>query len=69
MPVPDLALVGSLVPLGATPLDAASQLRESCALKQHGGISTFIVSGSGGAPVEPDDLQPSLESSSPHDEP
>jgi len=64
-PVPYLALVGSLVPLGAAPLDAASQLRESCALKLPGGISTFIVAGSGGAPLGPDDLQPSLESSGP----
>ncbi len=66
---PYLALVGSLIPLAETPLDAASELRESCALKQHGGISTFILTGSGGAPIEPDNLQPSLESSSPHDEP
>jgi large exoprotein involved in heme utilization and adhesion len=68
-PTPDLALVGSLIPLGESPLDAASQLRESCALKQRGGISTFVVTGAGGAPVDPDDMQPSLDSGSPHDEP
>jgi filamentous hemagglutinin family protein len=65
---PDADLLGSLIPLSATPLDAASQLKERCAIRQRGGISTFIVSGREGVPIEPDSLQPSFEPHSPQDE-
>jgi large exoprotein involved in heme utilization and adhesion len=58
---PDVNLTGSLIPLSATTLDAESQLRELCAVRLPIGVSSFVVIGSGGTPVEPDDLSPAFE--------
>ncbi len=60
---PDLDLSGSLVPLSLSLLDATSQLRPQCAVRLPGGASSFVVSGRGGIPVEPDALLPAVPAS------
>lgn len=57
---PDVDLSGSLLPLSASLLDAGSRLQERCAVRMTDGISSFIVVGLGGMPLEPDSLIPSL---------
>jgi large exoprotein involved in heme utilization and adhesion len=57
---PDLNLSGSLAPLTAEVLDAESQLRPQCAVRLPLGLSSFVVVGRGGVPVEPDGLLPAF---------
>lgn len=57
---PDVDLSGSLLPLSASLLDAGSRLQERCAVRTTDGISSFIVVGLGGMPLEPEGLIPSL---------
>jgi filamentous hemagglutinin family protein len=57
---PDVNLSGSLAPLNAELLDAESQLRPQCAVRLPLGLSSFVVAGRGGVPVEPDGLLPAF---------
>ena len=57
---PDVDLSGSLLPLSGSLVDAASQLQERCAVRLPDDASSFVVVGSGGTPVEPDNLIPSF---------
>lgn len=50
---PDTDLTGSLIVLPGSLLGAESQLRQSCGVRLGGGVSSFVVLGKGGAPIEP----------------
>jgi large exoprotein involved in heme utilization and adhesion len=56
---PQVDLSGSLVGLPNNLLDAASQLRPDCAVRLAGNVSSFIVLGRGGLPIEPGGFVPS----------
>ena len=56
---PNVDLSGSLVALPADLLDAESLLRPDCGVRLAGNISSFIVLGRGGLPIEPDGFVPS----------
>ena len=56
---PNVDLSGSLVALPADLLDAESLLRPDCAVRLTGNISSFIVLGRGGLPLEPGGFVPS----------
>jgi large exoprotein involved in heme utilization and adhesion len=56
---PDVDLTGSVAPLSLSLLGAEAQLPEDCAVKLPGGISSFIVFGRGGLPLEPGGFLPS----------
>ena len=57
---PDVDLSGNLAPLSTELLDAESQLRPQCAVRLPLGLSSFVVVGRGGVPVEPDGLLPAF---------
>ena len=57
---PDVDIAGSLVTLSGSLLDAASQLQERCAVKLEEDVSSFVVVGRGGLPVEPIRFMPSF---------
>jgi filamentous hemagglutinin family protein len=57
---PDVELSGNLLPLSGELLGAENLLRAECAVRLPGGISSFIVLGRGGVPVEPDGLLPAF---------
>jgi hypothetical protein len=59
---PTVDLSGSLVALPADLLDAESLLRPDCGVRLAGNISSFIVLGSGGLPIEPGGFVPSSTS-------
>jgi filamentous hemagglutinin family protein len=56
----ELDLSGSLVSLPSSLLDAESQLRERCGVRTAGGISSFLVLGRGGTPIEPNGPLPTF---------
>ena len=56
---PNVDLSGSLVALPADLLDAEALLRPDCAVRLTGNISSFIVLGRGGLPLEPGGFVPS----------
>ncbi len=56
---PEVDLSGSLVGLPENLLSAESQLRPDCAIRLSGNISSFIVLGRGGLPIEPGGFIPS----------
>ena len=55
-----LDLTGGLVSLPSSLLGAESQLRERCGVRTAGGISSFLVLGRGGAPIEPNGPLPTF---------
>jgi len=57
---PDVDLSGNLAELESDLLAAESQLGPHCAVRLPGGVSSFVVTGRGGAPVAPDSLVPAL---------
>ena len=56
----ELDLSGSLVSLPSSLLGAESQLRERCGVRTAGGISSFLVLGRGGTPIEPNGPLPTF---------
>ncbi len=56
---PQVDLSGSLVGLPNNLLDAESQLRPDCAVRLAGNVSSFIMLGRGGLPIEPGGFVPS----------
>jgi filamentous hemagglutinin family protein len=56
---PEVDLSGSLVGLPNTLLDASTQLRPDCVVRLTEDVSTFIVLGRGGLPVQPGGFVPS----------
>jgi len=56
---PEIDLSGSLVGLPGNLLDAESQLRPDCAVRLSDDVSTFILLGRGGLPIEPGGFVPS----------
>jgi hypothetical protein len=58
---PNVDLVGSLVALSASLLDANSQLPERCAVKLDGNYSSLIVVGRGGVPLAPGGYMPAYQ--------
>ncbi|HXI83381.1 MAG TPA: filamentous hemagglutinin N-terminal domain-containing protein [Verrucomicrobiae bacterium] len=56
---PNVDLSGSLVALPADLLDAESLLRPDCGVRLAGNVSSFIVLGPGGLPIEPGGFVPS----------
>ena len=58
------SLIGSLVVLPESLLDANSQLPERCAVKLDGNYSSLIVVGRGGIPTAPGDYLPAYQLSS-----
>ena len=56
---PEVDLSGSLVALPENLLSAESQLRPDCGVRLSGNISSFIVLGRGGLPIEPGGFVPS----------
>jgi hypothetical protein len=56
---PDVDLSASLVALPAALQDSSAQLPEDCAVRLPGGISSFIIFGRGGLPLEPGGFMPS----------
>jgi len=56
---PDVDLSGSLIGLPGNLLDAASQMRPDCAVRLTGGVSSFVILGRGGLPLEPGGFLPS----------
>ncbi|HTL59847.1 MAG TPA: hypothetical protein VL361_29515, partial [Candidatus Limnocylindrales bacterium] len=61
---PDVDLSGSLIPLPSNLLDAASQMRPDCAVRLSGEVSSFVILGRGGLPLEPGGFVPSGATSS-----
>jgi len=57
---PNVDLTGIVVPLPASLLDAESQLQPYCGLKLAGAVSSFLVVGRGGMPLQPSGVLPSL---------
>jgi filamentous hemagglutinin family protein len=57
---PDVDLTGSLIVLPGSLLGAESQLRPSCGIRLGGEVSSFVVLGRGGAPIEPNGPLPSF---------
>jgi large exoprotein involved in heme utilization and adhesion len=64
---PEIDLSGSLIALPQNLLDAEAQLRPDCAVRLAGDVSTFILLGRGGLPLEPGGFVPS-ETGSPLNE-
>jgi len=56
---PSVDLSGSLIGLPSNLLDAETQLRPDCGVRLMGNISSFIVLGRGGLPIEPGGFVPS----------
>lgn len=56
---PDVDLSGSLVALSGNLLDAEAQLRPDCGVRLAGNISSFIILGRGGLPIQPGGFLPS----------
>jgi filamentous hemagglutinin family protein len=56
---PDLDLSGSLIGLPGSLLDLESQLRPDCRVRYAGDVSTFIILGRGGLPLQPGGFVPS----------
>ncbi len=56
---PDLDLSGSLIGLPSNLLDAENQLRPDCRVRLAGNVSSFIMLGRGGLPIEPGGFIPS----------
>jgi large exoprotein involved in heme utilization and adhesion len=56
---PDADLSGSLIGLPGNLLDVESQLRPDCAVRSTEGISSFVVLGRGGLPLQPGGFVPS----------
>jgi hypothetical protein len=56
---PEVDLSGSLVALSGSLLDLDSELRPDCAIRLSGDISTFILLGRGGLPIQPGGFLPS----------
>ena len=56
---PEVDLSGSLIGLPSNLLDAENQLRPDCAVRLGGGVSSFIMLGQGGLPLEPGGFVPS----------
>jgi filamentous hemagglutinin family protein len=56
---PEVDLSGSLVGLPGSMLDVESQLRPDCAVRLTGGMSSFVVLGRGGLPLQPGGFLPS----------
>jgi len=56
---PEVDLSGVLVGLAVNLLDAESQLRPDCAVRTSGDVSTLILLGRGGLPIEPGGFVPS----------
>jgi filamentous hemagglutinin family protein len=56
---PEVDLSGSLIGLPSNLLDAENQLRPDCAVRLNGGVSSFIMLGHGGLPIEPGGFVPS----------
>jgi len=61
---PDVDLSASLIPLPSNLLDAESQMRPDCAVRLSGGVSSFVILGRGGLPLEPGGFVPSGAASS-----
>ena len=58
---PDTDLSNKVIPLQSPTLDIAARLLESCGLRMGGGgISSFLVIGRGGTPLEPGGLSPAM---------
>ncbi len=58
---PDIDLSNKVVPLESATLDISSRLLESCSLRVGAeGISSFLVVGRGGTPIEPGGVSPAL---------
>ena len=58
---PRIDLSASLVPLPADLIDAESLLRPDCGVRLAGNVSSFIVLGRGGLPLDPGGFVPSSE--------
>lgn len=56
---PDVDLSASLVPLPASLLDVSTLLQPDCGVRLDGGISSFVVGGRGGSPIQPGGFLPS----------
>jgi len=56
---PEVDLSGVLVGLPSNLLDAETQLRPDCGVRLAGNVSSFIVLGRGGLPIEPGGFVPS----------
>src|SRR6185503_17746997 len=56
---PQVDLSGSLIGLPSNLLDAGTQLRPDCAVRFLGDVSSFVVLGRGGLPIEPGGFVPS----------
>ncbi|HVK59356.1 MAG TPA: hypothetical protein VM735_11295, partial [Candidatus Kapabacteria bacterium] len=56
---PDVDLSASLIGLPGDLLDAASELRPDCAIRLSDGVSSFVVLGRGGLPIQPGGFLPS----------
>jgi len=56
---PQVDLSGSLIGLPSNLLDAETQLRPDCGVRLAGNISSFIVLGRGGLPIQPGGFVPS----------
>ena len=56
---PEVALSGSLIGLPSGLLGLETQLRPDCGIRLSGNISSFIVLGRGGLPIEPGGFVPS----------
>jgi large exoprotein involved in heme utilization and adhesion len=63
---PDVDLSGSLVALPSNLLGTETQLRPDCGVRLTGNISSFIVLGRGGMPLEPGGFIPSQLTTSPY---
>jgi filamentous hemagglutinin family protein len=57
---PNVDMTGIVVPLPASLLDAESQLQPYCGIKLAGAVSSFLVVGRGGVPLQPSGVLPSL---------
>jgi large exoprotein involved in heme utilization and adhesion len=60
---PDVDLSASLIPLPSTLLDAESQMRPDCAVRLSGEVSSFVILGRSGLPIEPGGFVPSATTS------
>jgi large exoprotein involved in heme utilization and adhesion len=55
---PQLDLSGALIGLPSAPIDAGSQIQETCAMAVNGDFSSFLALGKGDIEAQPDESQP-----------
>ncbi len=58
---PDTNITGSLVPVNASLVDASASFAEECSRRLQVDLSSFLITGRGGVPVQPGGLDPAFD--------